>query len=115
MKHSDGRWSINPDETQHPRVQAADRGRVTYDSVTRAELNAGKAAQVAQINRTSDRNQFDRLTPPEQATLLRWLTDQLATDKAAATRVRPILTDWKRRGLDHDAALDKLRDLLTER
>jgi hypothetical protein len=116
VRHPDDRWSINPDETQHPRIRTADGTHVTYDSVTRAEIDAGKAAQVAVITRGADRRAFDRMSPAEQATVLRWLTDRLTADRQAAGRAtRGILAEWKRRDFDHDTALDKLRDLLAER
>jgi hypothetical protein len=115
IREDDGRYRLNPDESQMPAVRQMNGQVVMFDAVARAEIEAGKAAQVAAINRNSDRRTFDLLDPAGQATLLRWLTDQLDSDRAAATRVRPLLDDWKRRGFDHAAAFDKLRDLLCRR
>ena len=112
IRDDDGRYRLNPDESQMPRIREMNGRVATFDANTRAEIDAGKAAQVAVVTRNSDRRTFDLLGPAEQATLLRWLTDQLDADRGAAIRVRTVLADWKRRGLDHQAAVDKLRDLL---
>lgn len=112
MRDADGRWCLNPDESQMPKIRQMNGEYATFDAETRAEIGEGKAAQVAAVNRSADRHSFDRLSVAEQATLLRWLTDQLVVDRAASVRVRPVLNDWRRRVVGHDAALDKLRDLL---
>jgi hypothetical protein len=112
IRDEDGRVRLNPDESQMPRIREMNGEVVTFDAATRAEIDAGKAAQVAAITRNSDRRTFDLLSPAGQATLLRWLTDQLDVDRVAAQYARRMLDDWKRRGFDHAAALDKLRNLL---
>jgi hypothetical protein len=112
VRDPDDRWRLNPDESQMPKIRQMNGEYATFDAETRAEISEGKAAQVAAINRSSDRHTFDQLDPAAQATLLRWLTDQLVVDRGASIRVRPILNDWRRRIVGHDAAFDKLRDLL---
>lgn len=112
VRAEDGRWQLSPDESQMPRIRQMDGTVATFDAETRAEIDAGKAAQVAVVARSADRRSFDRLDEAEQATVLRWLTEQLAVDRAASVRVRPVLNDLRRRITTPELALDKLRDLL---
>jgi hypothetical protein len=109
------RYQLNPDQSQMPRIVEMNGRTATFDATTRAEIGAGKAAQVAVIVRNSDRRTFDLLNPTQQATLLRWLTYRLESSdhrNRSSGTVRTVLADWKRRDFDHQAALDKLRDLL---
>lgn len=112
VRDAEGRYRLNPDESQMPKIRTINGHSATFTTAARAEIADGKAAQIAVITRNSDRRIFDQLRPAEQATLLRWLAEQLDYDRGAATRVRPVLTDWKRRNLDHQGALGKMRDLL---